>query len=75
MPKFIKVFDCSKCPCRNCSRDDCDCNFGYEVELLWRIDEELIYCAINCELSSVSYENKVFKPVLVDATHLRPENW
>jgi len=73
--EFIKVSDCSDCPCLSRCNDECTCNLGYSSHLLWREDKELIYCASDCKLDSVICENQTFKKVLVKATYVRPEHW
>ena len=75
MPEFIRVFDCSECPCLSRCRDDNDCNLSNSLNLLWTKDKELIYCATDCDLISVAFKGGVFKKVSVMATKTRPEHW
>ena len=73
--EFIKVFDCTNCHCLSNCHDENHCNLGYNVDLLWRKDRELIYCSTECELNSVTFGDSIFIRDETEATSDRPENW
>lgn len=72
MTFFEKVCNCEDCPCLNSDRSESVCNLGYSLDFRYMLDEELIYSSTSCELKTVNFGNKVFKPVLVYATKKRP---
>lgn len=73
MPEFVDVTDCTDCPCLSRCHDENNCNLGYETDLLWKEDRNLIYCSPECELISVTFGNEIFEQDKTKATKTRPE--
>ncbi len=72
--------DCTDCPCLSRCYDESNCNFNYKTPLMWTKDQSdkmrnLIYCSDECQLISVAFENKTFKPEKVLATPTNPRHW
>jgi hypothetical protein len=74
---FIEKTDCTKCPCLNKDYENgADCNLGYETDLEWTRDKELIYCSDSCELISVKYKGGAYLPEdKKEVINLHPINW
>jgi hypothetical protein len=74
-PEFIDVYDCSECPCMSRCYDENNCNLGYSLKGAFKEDGNIINCAVDCKLNSVSFENEIFEKELVKATIVHPNHW